>query len=137
MINQNYYYFNKYKYNNEPEAYVLANMSKRKRSIIAQFRSGVLPLMIETGRFRGIEVQSRICPACRGNVEDEFHFLIQCTAYQNSREVLYQKISENFEGLENMDDLEKFIFININCQMLVGSFLLSAWEQRKMYLYED
>ena len=34
------------------EKYVLLNLSRSERSLMAQFRSGVLPLRIETGRFR-------------------------------------------------------------------------------------
>ena len=36
------------------EPYVLSNIPKYKRSLFAQFRSGILPLHIETGRYSNI-----------------------------------------------------------------------------------
>jgi hypothetical protein len=129
-------YFNMYKSSIDPERYVIANISKRKRSIIAQFRSGILPLMVETGRFRGLELHNRTCPACKQSVEDEFHFLMQCPAYHERQDILFARIEGEFEYFARMDDLEKFIFVNMNCQLLMGSFLLSAWDHRKQFVYE-
>ena len=36
------------------ENYVSMNISKYKRSLYAQFRCGILPIAIETGRFKNI-----------------------------------------------------------------------------------
>jgi hypothetical protein len=61
------------------EPYVSINMNRKYRSVIAQLRSGILPLEIETGRWRGIELNRRICQLCTsGCVEDEAHFLFDC-----------------------------------------------------------
>ena len=46
------------------ENYVLCNLDRKLRSYIAQFRSGILPLEIETGRFRNIPLNERICKLC-------------------------------------------------------------------------
>ncbi|WAR27263.1 hypothetical protein MAR_012967, partial [Mya arenaria] len=43
------------------EEYVKLNMYKNERSIMCQFRSGVLPLRIETGRFIGEALNQRLC----------------------------------------------------------------------------
>ena len=42
----------KFKERFEPEEYLLHYMSKNKRSLIAQIRCGILPIFIETGRFK-------------------------------------------------------------------------------------
>ncbi len=48
----------------------------RGRSLLAQFRGGVLPLAIECGRWRGIPVEKRVCELCGNDkVKDEIHFL--------------------------------------------------------------
>lgn len=66
------------------------DIPKPHRSILAQFRCSVLPIRIETGRFRGEEVNDRLsqvkykiicsvdglCIICSVEaIEDEFHFL--------------------------------------------------------------
>ena len=61
----------------ESEEYVKHCLSRRKRSLLAQFRMGVLPIAIETGRFKNEPVENRICQLCNSNtVEDEKHLLV-------------------------------------------------------------
>ena len=69
----------------ETEKYVKLNLPRSKRSIIAQFRTGTLPLQIETGRFRNLSIEERICPLCKTSVEDEIHFVFYCNALKNQR----------------------------------------------------
>ena len=40
------------------ENYVIKNISRRKRSLLCQLRIGILPLRIETGRFRNLPVKN-------------------------------------------------------------------------------
>ena len=35
----------------EPETYIIKCMSRRRRSLMSQFRTGILPIEIETGRY--------------------------------------------------------------------------------------
>ena len=46
------------------ERYVIGNLPHHKRSISAQFRAGVLPLEVETGRYRAVPYDQRICVIC-------------------------------------------------------------------------
>jgi len=69
------------------ESYILYNMSRRRRSLMSQFRCGILPLEIETGRYTPIYDKTekknrkrtaleRLCKICKSNeIEDELHFL--------------------------------------------------------------
>jgi hypothetical protein len=41
-------------------------------------------------------------------IEDEYHFLIDCPIYNNSRKICYQKISELCSNFNNMSDKSKF-----------------------------
>ena len=43
------------------ENYVAMDMCKYLRSILAQFRCGILPLRIETGGYHGEPVEDRLC----------------------------------------------------------------------------
>ncbi len=53
-----------FKYDLATESYVKIFLSKYKRSVLAQFRSGTLPVKIETGRFRQLKPEERICELC-------------------------------------------------------------------------
>ena len=58
------------------------NHTEKKGSILAQFRMGVRPLEIETGRFKNIQPEERYCVLCKQDlVEDEKHLLCTCKLY--------------------------------------------------------
>ncbi len=46
------------------EDYLLIDLKKNDRSLLAQFRCGILPLRIETGRYVGEAVENRLCLLC-------------------------------------------------------------------------
>jgi hypothetical protein len=49
--------------------------------------------MIEIGRYKNLETEERLCKLCIAQkIEDEYHFLIDCPIYNNSRKICYQKI---------------------------------------------
>ena len=65
-----------YKTSYNVEKYVLMNLSRRQRSVLAQYRIGILPLRVETGRYIGEKPEERICKICQsGQIEDEMHLL--------------------------------------------------------------
>ena len=68
------------------EDYTKYITSRQSRSLLAQFRSGILPLKIETGRFKNLDVSERLCELCDlEEIEDEMHFLCVCPLYRNER----------------------------------------------------
>ena len=70
------------------EEYLTCLRSQAKRSLLSQLRRGILPLEIEGGRFRGIDLENRICKMCNINIENECHFLCECPCYEDYRETL-------------------------------------------------
>ena len=67
------------------EDYVTSGFPRYNRSLMAQLRSGTLPLAIEVGRYRGLAVEDRICTVCNLNItESELHFILECPAYTRS-----------------------------------------------------
>ncbi len=77
--------------------YVKYCINRRKRSLTAQIRIGILPLHIATGR---------ICQVCNnGYVENEFHFACICNAYTALRNITYDKIND--VTCYNMTDRDK------------------------------
>ncbi len=87
----------KFKENIETESYIKYCMLRRRRSLLAQLRLGILPLHLETGRFRNKKVEGKICLICNLQyVENEEHFIYVCTTYSQLRNNLYLTV-ENAE----------------------------------------
>ena len=132
--------YNLFKSDMEAEVYVNFSLDKHTRSLYAQFRAGILPLTMEIGRYYGIPVEERFCPSCIVNnenfVEDEFHFLCKCAQYNELRKVLYEKVNETCDTFKEMDDFDKFIYLNVNSQILTSKFVCNAWKIRQASLYK-
>ena len=128
-------YYNLYKYDNTPAEYVMVNISKYQRSLFAQFRSGILPLEIEIGRYRNIPLELRVCKMCHlGVVEDEIHFLCECPRYSEYREILFHKARNSYSVFENFDNLDKFVYIMSNLQRTAIQFVSKAIPVRQYYM---
>ena len=54
--------------------------------MLARLRSGANSLRVETGRRRGVIPSDRLCWFGCGEVEDEYHFLIRCSMYDDFRQ---------------------------------------------------
>ena len=77
----------------------LSSVPLEKRRWLTKFHGSNSDLRIETGRWQNIPRQARVCNMCNnGNVEDEFHALVQCQAYNKEREDLYSEISHITRG---------------------------------------
>lgn len=69
--------------------------------------------MIERGRYiiPRVPPENRICPNCNLNeVEDEFHFIMKCTAYNHFRSTLFSHINEALVT-DNFSDMDYFMTI--------------------------
>ena len=116
--------------------YVKKIDNKYVRSHIAQIRAGILPLQIEIGRHRGIEVSDRKCILCDLNeVEDEFHFIWHCTLYIVFRDELFNSV--NINNFNLLCEKDKFISILDMSSKSVGRFIVNCFEKRKSMLYKS
>ena len=96
----------------ETESYVKSNMSRYNRSVLAKFRTGTFPINIELGRYRRLPVIDRKCTHCPDQVEDEYHFLLECPEYSGDRDVMFREFAEKTgEELENLQKEEKFFLL--------------------------
>ena len=69
--------YREFKYEFKTEKYLLSNLTKLEKSHFAQFRCGILPLRVETGRYSGLGVHERTCNICKSNeTEDEIHLCL-------------------------------------------------------------
>ncbi len=66
-------------------------------SILRRLRSGTFPLGIETGCFKNIPRELRLCTMRNDNdIEDETHFMFYCNQYNDLWEYLYEKICPKY-----------------------------------------
>ena len=107
----------------KPEVYVTSNSNRTKRSLFAQLRAGVLPLAIETGRYKKSDVQDRICLFCDSKcVEDEIHFICSCS--------LYNEIRSEVFGSAIISQHDTFTHLMSTKQNEVLNYLNRAWFKR-------
>ena len=129
-------YYNMYKCNREKEEYLSYNITRYQRSLMAQFRFGILPLEIEVGRFRDIPLCNRICLMCNLNVvEDEIHFLCECKRYDDYRSVLFATATEADPNFPSKDIIDKFVYLMSDQQKSVITFLTNSVQKRIHSLY--
>ena len=117
------------------ESYVKIVYSKMSRSIFAQLRLGILPLEIETGRFRNIPSENRMCHYCKNEIEDELHVMCVCPVYSNHRKILFSEIISTYNNFSYLDITEKLCFIMATETKYVLNYVENAWNTRKSLLY--
>ena len=124
----------------EAETYVRANLLRAQRRALAQFRAGVAPLALETGRYQGLPVRERICFHCkslnRETVEDEKHVILTCPLYNAQRATLFARLEESIQGFSYISEEQKFktILSDGNNVRQCASFLKTILEIRRSEL---
>ena len=126
----------KFKDSVRTEVYVSSFLPRHQRALFAQFRCGVLPLEIETGRFSGTPPDRRICRLCDSNEpEDEQHFLCNCVCFENLRRSFFDSMSLFHPQFVALSAEEKLIFCCKNRQIETAKFIVRAWNTRKSLLF--
>ena len=125
------------------ETYVKIYMLRSQRSIIAQLRSGILPLRIETGRFqnkkdalskqvRKLKAEERVCLICKTNdIEDELHFIFECKEYCEFRNEMYDKVLVKKENFMNLSNIEKLNYLMKDECKILSEYLVNSWNKRR------
>ena len=70
------------------------------RSQVTKLRLSNHRLAIETGRHHEVPRDERFCTFCPGHIEDEFHFLFECTALRHLRGSLIDPVIEVLSGFK-------------------------------------
>ena len=97
--------YNKFKSEFSVPKYIMYNLTIRERSSIAKLCCGKLPLKVETGCYRNVPRDQRLCHNCHV-VEDEVNFLTECELYNDIRNTM--TVNLNIDRLMN-DDIFKVI----------------------------
>ena len=122
-----------WKENFNTKTYVSLNLPRSHRSILAQIRSGILPLEIETGRFRNIKFEDRKCKICNSeSIESVIQFLLICRPYEINRRTFFNKIGVNItENTPN--NIMKMLFSEF--PRALAKFCTKLWTNRKISLF--
>ncbi len=124
------------------ESYLNVNLSRQQRSFLAQLRSGVLPLRIETGRYgpKPLKPEDRICPLCENEPETETHFLFHCDTFLNERQQFYFDTSQLIPLLQQQNDNDKMCMLlkSDNPQIIrkTANFLVTCFDKRSKKLFK-
>lgn len=109
-----------------PANYLQSIKNCNYRQALTKLRICAHRLEIETGRYRDIPRQLRTCKLCNiQEIEDEQHFLCNCTAFSSIRYNFYQKYLTNIPKFLDLDDKQKlYSIINCNVELapIVGRF---------------
>jgi hypothetical protein len=119
------------------DRFVFKVLNRGYRSVLSKFRAGTLPLEIEVGRWRGIPVEERICKLCNsGNVENEMHFLLDCSLYLPMRNAFFGQIEERNVGFSEKTRNEQLcILMSESFIVETSKFLYNCMSKRSVTLY--
>ncbi len=97
---------------------------------------GVLLLAIETGRFRSIPLEERLCVLCDLNViEGEKHFLCNCKLYEDIRQIMYDNVRQKYQLFSTLNVNEKFHFLVMPVNGKKWVFICSVHGKEEIVYY--
>ena len=102
------------------------------RNIITKFRSGILDLEIEIGRWNKVPIENRVCKLCSlSSIEDEYHFLLICPYYYvNLRNTYLPKFYYTYPNVNKL----KLLMCNTNLTKDVSNYLYLSYTRRIHFL---
>ena len=117
------------------EPYLLNNLPKHQRSALAQIRMGILPLLIETGRYQNIPEQNRLCVTCE-KIESEFHFICECKKYNDKRSILFELYAKKYLNFVSLSMQQKFVFLLQNSNKWLAQYIIDSMLIRSKDVYK-
>ncbi len=109
------------------------------RSIVTKLKIGVLPLHLETGKWKDTPLEYRSCRVCDNDLlEREMHFLMHCDALIDERSEMSRELFNRTDfairgnEISQMKDLLSKPVLRIT-----GKHLLNMFERRREILYEE
>ena len=100
---------------------------------MSKFRTSDHPLFIETGRYKNIPRDQRVCSTCK-IVEDEYHFFLYCKANEQNRKDFIKIIKTHHPQYDYMSEKEKIQIIlkstNLTLLTALCTFIKKSLELR-------
>lgn len=108
---------------------------KNERSVLCQFRTGIVPLRVETGRYINEALEDRLRRFCTDSVlEDETHFLLKCTMYSPIRNDIFQGLLNGQDITVLTNEQKLSILLNIHTRK-IAKYLVRAYMTRKSHIF--
>ena len=107
--------------------------SKAERRMMLKLRGGTAALQIEVGRWHGMKREERVCKECdSGEVEDVFHWLLQCSAWDHLRQLLLEAMEGSKKDFPAKSIGERAaLVLSLACKNYrVLSIISSMWTAR-------
>ena len=119
-------------------SFIVKPLSFMQRKLTAKLRVGSLPLRIETGRYCKpyLAEDRRTCQVCESeDIENEYHFLFKCKAYQKTRTEWLAKLNIP-EDFMNLSAFEKMglVLNNPDNTKPTSSFISDIFNLRNLIL---
>ena len=130
------FFTNVHDYNSEMTI-ATSNLTRSQRSYLIKLKAGVLPLKVETGRYKGTKRELRTCDLCSSNVvEDEVHFLHRCRALKKVRKSYLKSTEIDWTRVNKKDKIEltKFLLQKENIKFR-ARWVEEMYSTRKDILY--
>ncbi len=129
--------FSKIKPNFATENYLKLDLDRYDKSLLSQFRYDILPIEVETGRYKGLNREERKCTLCKtGEIEDQLHFALYCESNDTIRTDFFEKCRDRIVGWDILTDVGKISQLFSEQPRLFGKFLKKAFLHRKSLLFK-
>ena len=107
------------------ESYLSLIRYRKHRVSYTKLRLSDHPLMIEAGRHFKFKIQQEetICPLCKHGVEDEIHFVMKCTQFEELYAKMLQLVENKYVAFKSLNDEQKlFIFAQMRTKKSVVAY---------------
>ncbi len=119
------------------EEYLKMDLDRYDKSLLSQFRYGILPIEIETGRYKNLERKDRKCTLCNtGEIEDQLHFALKCPIFNQYRSAFVDKCRDRIVGRDILTDTGKISALFNEQARLFGKYLRKTFLHRKTLIYK-
>ena len=112
--------------------YINKYLSRTERAHIAKMYCGNLPLRVETGRYRNVPLNERLCTYCQlDEIEDDVHFIVRCPLlHTDLRLTLMANMHTDLDI--NLSAKDLFIFICFNAPPnALGQYIIKGMQRRR------
>ena len=114
------------------EIYLSEIRNPSVRIQVSKFRLSNHRLMIEVGRHNGIPKELRFCPFCPQKVENELHFLLECSLYKTQRANLINPLINMTHGFTYFTESQKLEYLLRNVESNISSYIANCFDIRTL-----
>ena len=120
----------------QKEKYLSVIQDVSIRKCFMSFRISSHKLEIERGRHKRLSVEKRVCIYCNSNtVEDEKHFIFECSLYDSLRQNFFTEIKNLCKHFSNLSQEARLIWLMTNeCDEIIILFSRYIYDCQLMRL---